>query len=356
MSAMARQDSFVSAILDQALQRLRHEREESAELILTLTDDLQAARRRHAEAVIAEREVERLLKGDLFTGAHQDPDAEPAPMAALLAPEETPEPEPQPEPEPEPEVRSAPEPPEPRSRGMPARMGEQIRPHLEELWAAHPDGLSVKAIAAHCGMEYHDTYQGVRHLDALKVVDFAQRRDAGSKWVLRPGDPMPTPDLTAKQAAVLEALHKLAVRKGNGREFQASLQEIAIASDFPAGGLPSHLSALRRKGKVEIVSYGNSTTSAIYRLLVAQVSEEPQRRPWPTPPVPEPVKPRVSLPLVELSPNACKWPIGDPMAEDFGYCGQSRVGGRGAYCAEHAAVAWPAATNRERKEAARAGA
>jgi hypothetical protein len=250
MSAMSRQDSFASGILDQALQRLRHEREESAELIRTLTDDLQAARRRHAEAAIAEREVERLLNGDLLAKAPVQ--EEPAAPLALqvVQPEVRSAPEPEEEEHEEPEVAQEPE--RRRSPAMPERMGEQIRPHLEELWAAHPGGLSVKAIAAHCGMEYHDTYQGVRY----------------------------------------------------------------------------------------------------HRLPGAQVSEESQRRPWPTPPAPETRKPRVETPLAELSPNACKWPIGDPMAEDFGYCGQPRAGGRGAYCPEHAAVAWPGATNRETRAGA----
>jgi GcrA cell cycle regulator len=42
--------------------------------------------------------------------------------------------------------------------------------------------------------------------------------------------------------------------------------------------------------------------------------------------------------LLELNERSCRWPIGDPTHENFGYCGDRRV--RGAYCDVHAEIAY----------------
>lgn len=52
---------------------------------------------------------------------------------------------------------------------------------------------------------------------------------------------------------------------------------------------------------------------------------------------------RERIPLTDLKPNACKWPIGDPKSKDFGFCGDHKVPGI-PYCVDHAQVAYQAAT------------
>jgi GcrA cell cycle regulator len=42
--------------------------------------------------------------------------------------------------------------------------------------------------------------------------------------------------------------------------------------------------------------------------------------------------------LVAVAPSACRWPIGDPRSQGFGFCGRPRT--RGAYCADHGACAY----------------
>lgn len=37
--------------------------------------------------------------------------------------------------------------------------------------------------------------------------------------------------------------------------------------------------------------------------------------------------------ISDLGPNQCKWPVGDPKAADFGFCGRLRAGG--PYCCDH---------------------
>lgn len=50
------------------------------------------------------------------------------------------------------------------------------------------------------------------------------------------------------------------------------------------------------------------------------------------------------LSLMELKPNMCRWPSGDPRDEDFGFCGCASIVGL-PYCEEHAKIAYQAARN-----------
>lgn len=52
---------------------------------------------------------------------------------------------------------------------------------------------------------------------------------------------------------------------------------------------------------------------------------------------------RERIPLMELSGRMCRWPIGDPQEENFGFCGETSIAGF-PYCAEHGKVAYQAAT------------
>ncbi len=47
--------------------------------------------------------------------------------------------------------------------------------------------------------------------------------------------------------------------------------------------------------------------------------------------------------LTDLKPRMCRWPSGDPREEGFGFCGEHTISGI-PYCAEHAKVAYQAAT------------
>jgi GcrA cell cycle regulator len=53
------------------------------------------------------------------------------------------------------------------------------------------------------------------------------------------------------------------------------------------------------------------------------------------------------LKLVELSERTCKWPIGDPLAADFNFCGNDS-GDAGPYCQFHAKMAYQPASDRRR--------
>lgn len=53
------------------------------------------------------------------------------------------------------------------------------------------------------------------------------------------------------------------------------------------------------------------------------------------------------LALTQLSEKTCKWPNGDPLAEDFSFCG-NECGDTGPYCAYHARLAYQPASERRR--------
>lgn len=60
--------------------------------------------------------------------------------------------------------------------------------------------------------------------------------------------------------------------------------------------------------------------------------------------------PAMSLGLIsDLAATQCKWPVGDPRADDFGFCGRLKTGKN--YCAaHHAASVNPFATRRAYRE------
>lgn len=53
------------------------------------------------------------------------------------------------------------------------------------------------------------------------------------------------------------------------------------------------------------------------------------------------------LKLVELSERTCKWPNGDPLNEDFHFCGAASKDGS-PYCAYHARLAYQPVSDRRR--------
>ena len=53
------------------------------------------------------------------------------------------------------------------------------------------------------------------------------------------------------------------------------------------------------------------------------------------------------LKLVQLTERTCKWPIGDPMHDDFHFCGHEAEEGR-PYCEYHSGLAFQPASERRR--------
>jgi GcrA cell cycle regulator len=87
---------------------------------------------------------------------------------------------------------------------------------------------------------------------------------------------------------------------------------------------------------------------------------QPHRRPaelaaTPAEPPPAPrVAPYVEQPgtatVLTLGAHMCKWPIGDPAADGFTFCGR-RSSTEGPYCAEHARLAYQPAPSKKKSGA-----
>jgi len=54
--------------------------------------------------------------------------------------------------------------------------------------------------------------------------------------------------------------------------------------------------------------------------------------------------------LVHLTERMCKWPLGDPRAEDFHFCGADKPAEGGAYCARHMRIAYESREVQRRRD------
>jgi GcrA cell cycle regulator len=79
---------------------------------------------------------------------------------------------------------------------------------------------------------------------------------------------------------------------------------------------------------------------------LAAVLERAPREPAPKEENPADFPDRVKL--QDLTERACRWPIGDPLKEDFGFCGHAKVRGL-PYCEQHARRAYQPPQPRVRK-------
>jgi GcrA cell cycle regulator len=87
------------------------------------------------------------------------------------------------------------------------------------------------------------------------------------------------------------------------------------------------------------------TTSIGATALQAQFDVEPVVRYRPAQDVVVPISRR--LQLVQLSERTCKWPNGDPLTEEFSFCGNDTAE-TGPYCTYHSKVAFQPAAERRR--------
>jgi GcrA cell cycle regulator len=86
-------------------------------------------------------------------------------------------------------------------------------------------------------------------------------------------------------------------------------------------------------------------TSSGATALQVQFDAVPQYHQRPIEDVVVPISRR--LKLIELSEHTCKWPNGDPLAEDFSFCGNDSLES-GPYCTYHSRIAFQPASERRR--------
>ncbi len=135
--------------------------------------------------------------------------------------------------------------------------------------------------------------------------------------------------------AVIGKVHRLKL-SGRGRTTAAPTRQKKAAS-APAVAKP-----------VRAASPARSAAPAIgATALQVQFDAEPVARPQlrSSDNVVVPISRR--LDLTQLTERTCKWPNGDPLSEDFHFCG-NEAGESGPYCAYHARLAFQPASERRR--------
>lgn len=114
-----------------------------------------------------------------------------------------------------------------------------------------------------------------------------------------------------------------------------SYTQIAAELSITRGAVSGHVRrlGLQRGSMVPNRRYAKPPVAKV--ALLKEVAKAPPASP-PSPPAtaPDPLR----IPLLELHPFHCRWPIGDPRNADFGFCGHAKVGR--SYCEFHQSVAF----------------
>ena len=132
--------------------------------------------------------------------------------------------------------------------------------------------------------------------------------------------------------AVIGKVHRLKL-SGRGRTSSSTPRPKKTAST--SGSRPSP------RTQRPVTTSGGAT--ALQARFDAEPDAQAQIRPQENVVIPIPLK----LKLVELGERTCKWPIGDPLAEDFAFCGND-VGECGPYCTYHSRLAYQPANERRK--------
>ena len=133
--------------------------------------------------------------------------------------------------------------------------------------------------------------------------------------------------------AVIGKVHRLKLSSRGRTTVAAPRQKKASSA---AGGSKS---AARAPTITRSISIGATA-------LQTQFDVEPVVRYRPAADVVVPISRR--LQLVQLSERTCKWPNGDPLTEDFSFCGTDTAE-TGPYCTYHSRIAFQPAAERRRR-------
>ncbi len=93
-------------------------------------------------------------------------------------------------------------------------------------------------------------------------------------------------------------------------------------------------SAVRKPSRIRYATYGNA---ALKHIFETDYLAEGETELGSIQELVIPVEERASI--ASLTENMCRWPIGDPMEEDFHFCGRKKIPGL-PYCEFHARIAF----------------
>ena len=115
-------------------------------------------------------------------------------------------------------------------------------------------------------------------------------------------------------------------------------------------------------GKINRLGWNATPKKAIKKAPVPKKEVKPKKVAVPVTPAPVPVKKVEKAPkkadiskfihnsqgLMVLRPDQCRWPIGSPDSDDFGFCGEKVFPGK-PYCFEHCKLAYQFTTPAKKK-------
>ncbi|MGB3500461.1 MAG: GcrA family cell cycle regulator [Mesorhizobium sp.] len=169
---------------------------------------------------------------------------------------------------------------------------------LRKLWS---EGLSASQIASQLGGVSRNAVIGKVHRLKLSSRGRTTAAPARPKKVAKP----PTP-----ASSIIKSSSRGTTPSGGGRPMTVSIGATALQVQFDTDYAPQH-----------------HQRAALQNVVV-------------------PISRR--LQLVELTERTCKWPNGDPLAEDFSFCG-TEAGESGPYCQYHSRLAYQPAAERRRR-------
>lgn len=129
----------------------------------------------------------------------------------------------------------------------------------------------------------------------------------------------------------------------------AAIPETAAAARGASGGGAAGVKAraggmARHAGRAAVRTEGNAALNMEFVAdAVAETQIEPKKRKGVVVPI---ARPR-HLSLMQLTEHTCKWPLGDPMSDDFSFCGVESDDS-GPYCSLHAKMAFNSAADKRK--------
>lgn len=138
--------------------------------------------------------------------------------------------------------------------------------------------------------------------------------------------------------AVIGKVHRLKL-SGRGRSPATPARQKKPAQAAPVAKTSMRPVSIAR---IATPTVGGSIVQAQFSSQIAARDAESERRAQNVVPISR------NLALIDLNERTCKWPIGDPLAEGFSFCGNDSGGDNGPYCVYHARMAFQPASERRR--------
>lgn len=177
---------------------------------------------------------------------------------------------------------------------------------------------------------------------SLRARGLAKRVDArghgkGAVWgAIGPNIPIRKPSTPTSWTPEAEAKIKTLWLDG----IPASAIEAALGGVYSRSAITGKLGRMGILGTVQRANMDRGLKQRVearQRREGRQKAAQPVVAPQPTKPPPAPETPATGpvIPLMALQSHSCRWPIGDPSHETFGFCGVRKDVGR-SYCIAHA--------------------